>query len=87
VTWPLPVIFTQTLWPRLVAKVNKRPALSQRKPAAGREFTGSESARVWRQGPGWQRIFLGRFLRHGAGREALALVLLDDPFARTTPPP
>jgi len=34
VTWPLPVIFTQTLWLRLDAKVNRRPALSQRKPLA-----------------------------------------------------
>src|ERR1035437_3045934 len=28
VTWPLPVIFTQTLWLRLVPKVNRRPVLS-----------------------------------------------------------
>jgi hypothetical protein len=36
VTWPLPVIFTQTLWLRLVPKVNRRPGLSSQKPSPGR---------------------------------------------------
>jgi hypothetical protein len=66
VTWPLSVIFTLTLWLRLPTKVNRRPVLSNRKPARGGEFPSSASGRVWRQGPGWRRIFLGRFLTHGA---------------------
>jgi hypothetical protein len=43
--------------------------------AGGREFlTGSASGRVCRQGPGWQRIFLGRFLGWVAIQKELALV-------------
>ena len=40
VTWPLPVIFTQTLWLRLVPEVNRRPALSLRNPALGALSSG-----------------------------------------------
>jgi hypothetical protein len=40
VTWPLPVIFTQTLWLRLVPKVNRRPVLSLRIPVLGALLSG-----------------------------------------------
>jgi hypothetical protein len=40
VTWPLPVIFTQTLWLRLVPNVNRPPVLSFRKSALGALSSG-----------------------------------------------
>jgi hypothetical protein len=43
---------------RLPCALGFAPCLDR---AAGRGFTGSASGRVWRQGPGWQRVFPGRF--------------------------
>ncbi len=85
-------------WCGIVTLLNGReqrqnlPRIARVAAGCGRVHANSSPAqhpggRVWRQDPGRQRIFLGRFLMHGAVQKGLALVSMDNPFTRTTTPP